>query len=96
MCLIHIATAPVWSTHPATWAIQLPSSSTYSAIQTIAALSWLSLQTNFTKLLPSMTLRQSTLYSVMALLRAMLQFLLDETTKEWPIVFQLALNQKSA
>jgi hypothetical protein len=70
--------------------------STYSAIQTLAALSRLSLQTNFTKLLPLITLRQSTLYNVLALLIAILQFLLDETTEELPIVFQLVLNQKSA
>jgi len=40
---------------------QLPSSSTYSPIQTLAAPSWLSLQTNFTKSLPLMTLQQATL-----------------------------------
>ena len=84
MCLIHIATAPVWSTHLAAWAIQLPSSSTYSAIQTIAALSWLSLQTNFTKLLPLMTLRQSTLYSVLALLIAIIKFYWMKPLKNCP------------
>ena len=36
------------------------------------------------------------LYSVLALLIAILQFLLDETTEESPIIFQLVLNQKSA
>ena len=34
--------------------------------------------------------------SVPALLIAILQFLVDEATKELPIVFQLVLNQKSA
>jgi hypothetical protein len=53
------------------------------------------MQTNFTKLLPLTTLQQSTLYSVLALLIAILQFLLDETTEELPIIFQLVLNQKS-
>jgi hypothetical protein len=53
------------------------------------------MQTNFTKLLPLMTLQQSTLYSVLALLIAILRFLLDETTEELPIIFQLVLNQKS-
>jgi len=33
---------------------------------------------------------------VLALLIAILQFLLDETTEESPIIFQLVLNQKSA
>jgi hypothetical protein len=60
-----------------------------------SVVSWLSMQTNFTKLLPLMTLQQSTLYSVLALLIAILRFLLDETTEELPIIFQLVLNQKS-
>jgi hypothetical protein len=42
MCLIHIPKAIASSTRPAACAIQLPSSSTYSPIQTLAASSWLS------------------------------------------------------
>jgi len=48
MCLIHIPTVTASSTRPAAYASQLPSSSSYSPIQTIVAPSWLSLHTNFT------------------------------------------------
>ena len=48
MCLIHIPTVTASSTRPAACASQLPSSSSYSPIQTIVAPSWLSLHTNFT------------------------------------------------
>ena len=61
MCLIHIPRVPASSTCPAACAILLPSSSAYPPIQTLAAPSWLSLQTNFTQSLLLMTLRQATL-----------------------------------
>jgi hypothetical protein len=48
MCPIHIPTVTASSTHPAAWASQLPSSSSYSPVQAIVAPSWLSLHTNFT------------------------------------------------
>ena len=41
-------------------------------------------------------LSYASIYSVLALLIAILQFLMDEATKELPIVFQLVWNQKSA
>ena len=42
MCLLHIPKEPASSTSPAACAIHLPSSSTYSAIQNLAAPSWFS------------------------------------------------------